>query len=121
VNVERRLAAAAVAATLTSIVLVPSPSAHGGAPLWSLRAVLSRIDGAHVSVGAWAGHVQSESTLCNGEGTARRWSGVRHWRHFTCTWTVFDRRGGVDRDVTFRVHTQPAGRYLISDSRFGPD
>jgi hypothetical protein len=28
---------------------------------------------------------------------------------------------GVDRDVTFRVHTLTARRFLITDARFGPD
>jgi hypothetical protein len=121
VSIARRLAFAAVAATLATVLLTPSSTAHAEAPTWSLRAVLSRIDGARVSVRSWSARVQSGSTLCSGEGSARRWSGIRHWRHFTCTWTVFNRNGTVARDVTFRVHTLTTRRYVISDARFGPD
>jgi hypothetical protein len=82
---------------------------------------MSRIDGTKVSIHKWSARVQSDTTLCNGEGRGARWSGVRHWRHFTCTWTVFDRKGLVDRDITFRVHTLTARRYVITDARFGSD
>jgi hypothetical protein len=120
-SVERRVTLAAAAAALASALLAPSVEAHARAPMWSLGAVLSRIDGARITVGSWSARVQTTSTLCNGEGSGKRWLGMRHWRHFTCTWTVFDRKGGVDRDVTFRVHTLTARRYLIEASRFGPD
>jgi hypothetical protein len=104
---------------LAFCTLPAASKAHAGAPMWSLQRVMSRIDGAKVTIRAWSGHVQTETTLCSGEGRETRWSGSGHWRHFTCTWTVFDRRGGVDRDVTFRVHTLTATRFQISDARFG--
>ena len=89
--------------------------------MWSLPLLLSRIDGARVKIGRWSARVQGTSTLCSGEGRGSVWSRMRHWRHFTCTWTVFDQKVGVDRDVTFRVHTLTVRRYLITDARFGPD
>jgi hypothetical protein len=108
-----------IAALVAFVVAAPAADAHTGAPEWSLPTLLERIDGARVSVGSWSGHVQSASTLCNGEGRGRRWSGMRHWRHFTCTWTVIGRRSVGERDVTFRVHTLTARRYRITNERFG--
>jgi hypothetical protein len=119
-SMRRRITRAAAAAVLATALLAPSVEAHPGAPMWSLGVVLSRIDGARISVGPWSARVQTASTLCSGDGRGRRWLGMRHWRHFTCTWTVFDRKGGVGRDVTFRVHTLTARRYVIEAARFGP-
>ena len=112
------LSCASVAA-IALAALAPTASAHEGAPFWSLPTTMSRIDGARVVIGGWSRRVQSESTLCSGEGPARRWSGERHWKHFVCTWTVFDSRGRVGRDVTFHVHTLTAKRFGIRDARFG--
>lgn len=108
-----------VAAFVAAALLAAQADAHTGAPEWSVPTLLERIDGARVSVGSWSGRVQSESTLCNGEGPGRRWRGIRHWRHFTCTWTIVSRRRAGDRDVTFRVHTLTARRYRITNERFG--
>ena len=44
---------------------------------------------------------------------------MRHWEAFTCTWTVFDRKGAVDRDVTFEVHPRGATGFELSNARFG--
>ena len=115
-----RLALAAVAAVVAGALHPADASAHAGAPAWSVPWLLARIDGARVSVGSWSGREQTPSTLCSGEGTGKRWEGMRHWRHFTCTWTVVDRASHVDRDVTFRVHTLTTRRYRITNSRFGP-
>jgi hypothetical protein len=113
----RRLAGVAVAAATCSFA-APA-GARAAAPMWSIATVLSRIDGAKVVIGHWSGRVKAETTLCSGVGASRRWSGVRHWRHFTCTWTVFDRKGLVDRDVTFRVDTVDRTHFVIADGRFG--
>jgi hypothetical protein len=115
-----RVAIVAVAAMLAAALPVREAAAHAGTPQWSLARLLGRIDGARVSVGSWSGRVQTPSTLCSGEGRGARWDGKRHWRHFTCTWTVFDRNHFGDRDVTFRVHTLTMKRYRITDARFGP-
>ena len=109
----------AAVAAVGSLVIAPSTSAHEGAPMWSLPLVMSRIDGARVTIGKWSRREQIASTLCSGEGHGKRWTGLRHWRHFACTWTVFDQRKGVDRDVTFRVHTLTATRFLITSAHFG--
>jgi hypothetical protein len=113
----RRLAGLVVAAATCSFS-APA-AAHAAAPMWSIATVMSRIDGAKVVVGRWSSRVKAETTLCSGEGRSARWRGVRHWRRFTCTWTVFDRRGLVDRDVTFRVVTLDRTHCRITDARFG--
>jgi hypothetical protein len=118
-RVARSLAVVVVAVVGCS--LASGARAHTGAPMWSIDAVMSRIDGAKVVIGRWSARVQADTTLCNGEGRGTRWHGERHWRHFTCTWTVFDRKRLVDRDVTFRLHTLTRTRYLINDARFGAD
>ena len=116
----RRAALAAVAGAVAAALPAQGAHAHDGTPEWSVPWLLARIDRAHVSVGSWSGRVQAPSTLCSGEGRGRRWAGMRHWRHFTCTWTVFDGKGAGDRDVTFRVHTLTMRRYRITNARFGP-
>ena len=104
---------------LAVLVCAPTAPAHRNAPVWSLSILMSRIDGARVLIGGWSRKVQIASTLCSGEGAGRRWSGVRHWKHFQCTWTVFDRKQSIARDVTFRVHTLAAKRFLITSAHFG--
>jgi hypothetical protein len=116
-----RLLVVLAAATLAMLVPAVESTAHPAAPMWSLADVMRRIDGARVSIGRWTHRVQSASTLCSGEGRGERWSGTRHWRHFLCTWTVFDSRGGVDRDVTFRVHSLTRTSFVITDARFGSE
>jgi hypothetical protein len=89
--------------------------------MWTVPRLMNRIDRATVRVGSWTGHVQRDSTLCSGDGAARRWGGIGHWRHFTCTWTMFTGQGGLGRDVTFRVHTITQRRFLITNAHFGAD
>jgi hypothetical protein len=118
----RRLAAGLsvwLAAAAAVCACAATASAHAGAPRWSIARTMERIDGAKIVIRRWRARVRSETTLCNGDGRGARWAGVRHWRHFTCTWTVFDRKGLVDRDVTFRVHALTATRFVITDARFG--
>jgi hypothetical protein len=116
-RLARRLAGLACA--VAACVLAAPAGAHSGAPMWSIGAVMSRIDGAKVVIGRWSARVQADTTLCNGEGLGRRWGGVRHWRHFTCTWTVFDRKGPPrPRRHLPRTHARP-NRFRLTDARFG--
>jgi hypothetical protein len=109
---------AVVLAVLAVAVAPPAASPHIGTPRWSMTTLMTRLDGARVTIGSWRGRVRTESTLCSGEGTGVRWNGVRHWRHFICTWTTF-RAGGLDRDVTFRVHTLTRSLYVLTSAHFG--
>jgi hypothetical protein len=115
-----RLTFAAAAVVLAGALAAPAGTQRA-TPMWSIALLMSRIDGAKVVIGRWSARVQSSTTLCNGEGRSRRWDGVRHWRHFTCTWTVFDRTRLVDRDVTFGVSTLTRTRFRITNAHFGAD
>jgi hypothetical protein len=111
-------ASLAATASVALVVLAGAGSAHRGAPVWSLPVLMSRLDGARVVIGAWSRRVQPATTLCSGTGRGRMWGGQRHWRHFVCTWTVFE-GGGVGRDVAFRVHTVSPRRFVITSAHFG--
>jgi hypothetical protein len=123
--VSRRSArrSALVAAAFVGLCVIatsaPDAAAHRGGGKWSLTTVMRRIDGAKVTIRRWSGRVRSVSTLCSGDGRGVIQRGTRRWQHFTCTWTVFNRRGGYDRDVTFRTHVLGTGRFVITDARFG--
>jgi hypothetical protein len=111
-------------AWLVALVLVaglaPQPAAaHQGAPMWTLAKVMRNVQGARIHIGGRVLRVDAGSTLCSGDGPAVRWGGIGHWRHFTCTWTTFDARRQVDRDITFRVHTLMRVRMLITNVRYG--
>jgi hypothetical protein len=109
---------ALVAALAVVLAVGSAASAHRNAPRWTIPWLMKRISGASVRVGTWSGRVEPASTLCSGEGPAVRWGGIGHWRHFMCTWTTFS-PGGIGRDVTFRVHTITARRFVITDAHFG--
>ena len=108
-------------ATALSSATAPRAGAHRGAPFWSHQKVMARVDGAAVVIGRWKGRVDAPSTLCSGDGRGASWSGARHWRHFTCTWTIFKSGGQIDRDVTFRLHTVTTNRFVITSARFGTE
>ena len=63
--------------------------------------------------------VSPDLVICSGEGVGVRLRGVRRWRHFTCTQTLF--RGQLGRDVTFRVHVLGRTRFTVTDVRYGPE
>jgi hypothetical protein len=86
-------------------------------PYWSIGKVLRRLDGAKIHVGTRTVRVDSGTTLCAGEGPSIRRRGVRMWRRFVCTYTTFT-RGGVDRDIDFRVRVRGATRYVVTDAHW---
>jgi hypothetical protein len=111
--------AALLALVVGALVCAGRASAQPVPGMWSVPTTLSRIDGALVQIGRWRGRIRAASPLCSGEGRGVSWSGTRHWRRFTCTWTVFDRRGGIDRDITFGVRVLGTRRFVIANARFG--
>ncbi|HET9323479.1 MAG TPA: hypothetical protein VFO03_06330 [Gaiellaceae bacterium] len=99
-------------------LLVAAPAAAHDLPFfWSVAKVMRATDGARVHVGRAVVRVDQDSTLCAGQGAARKRDGVRRWRHFICTYTTFTRRG-VGRDLEFRVHVLGVRRFLITDARW---
>jgi hypothetical protein len=109
--------AAGVALVLVLLLLVAPAAAQAPPPFWSVGKVLRRLDGTWVRVGEGRVRVSSESALCSGEGVSVRRRGVRMWRRFACTYTVFT-RGFVDRDLDFRLRVVSTTRFRISDVRW---
>jgi hypothetical protein len=105
---------------LGSVALAVPAEAHDRPFFWSVPKVMRAIDGVRLPVGRTAVRINAESSLCTGEGKARRRRGVRQWRHFWCTYTTFTRRG-IGRDVEFRVHVLGVRRAAVTDARWIPD
>lgn len=104
---------------LMAISLVLTPAAAGSALrwYWPVGKVMGAIDKARVRVGTHVVRVDSDTTLCSGEGRSIRRSGVRRWTRFACTFTTFTRQG-VDRDLEFRVYVTGRNRYAIRDAHW---
>ena len=110
------------AAVLLSVALAASAAvapahAHSTPTSWSYAALMQKMDGATVRLAGRRFRVRSGLVICNGEGRAVRRAGVRRWKHFTCTQTLF--LGRLDRDITWRVHVLGKTRFRISDARWG--
>ena len=75
------------------------------------------IDNARISVNGRIVRIQSESTLCSGEGGSMRRGLARLWQRFVCTFTTF-RNGVLDRDLDFRVRVASRRRFIISDAHW---
>jgi hypothetical protein len=113
----RRIAAAAIGVT---VLLVASPGlgvAHSGPWHWPLQSAMRRIDGKRIHVGNRVVRIDSETTLCSGAGRAVRRHGVRAWKHFDCTYSVFVAGDGI-YDCDFRVHVVGVRRFLVTNARW---
>jgi hypothetical protein len=100
---------------LFAVVAVGASAA--ATPYWAVGKVLRKLDGSAVHVGTRTVRVNSETTLCAGEGPSIRRRGVRMWRHFACTYTTFT-RSGADRDVDFCVHVRGTSRFAVTDAHW---
>jgi hypothetical protein len=100
-----------------SVLLALPAGAQASTPYWSVGKVLRRLDGDRIRVGTRRVRLDSETTLCSGEGPSIRRRGVRMWRRFACTYTTFT-RGGVDRDIDFQVQVRTATRYVVTDAHW---
>jgi len=105
--------------TLAVVVLAVTAPAAAGTWYWPMAKVTRVLDGTSVHVGTATVRIQSETTLCSGEGRSVRRNGVRRWSRFACTYTTFTRRG-VDRDLEFRVLVRGRRRFRILDARWVP-
>jgi hypothetical protein len=103
---------------LAVVLLLATPAgAQASTPYWSIGKVLRRLDGDRIRVGARIVRVHGDTTLCAGQGPSVRRRGVRMWRRFACTYTTFT-KGGVDRDIDFRVQVRSATRYAVTDAHW---
>jgi hypothetical protein len=98
---------------------VPAANAHRTSWTWSYAELVDRIASARVKLHGRRFRVSPDLVICSGEGVGVRRRGVRRWRHFTCTQTLFS--GRVGQDVTFRVHVLGRTRFTVTDARYGPE
>ena len=84
---------------------------------WSIPKVMRMIANTRISVNGRILRIQSESTLCSGEGRSIRRRGIRMWNRFECTYTTFTKRG-VDRDLDFRLRPSGARRFVVYDAHW---
>jgi hypothetical protein len=84
---------------------------------WPMAKVMRSIDGARVRVGTRVVRIDTETTLCAGEGRSVRRRGIRRWSRFACTFTTFTRQG-VDRDLDFQVRVVGRRRFVIYHARW---
>jgi hypothetical protein len=101
------------------IVLLAPAGAGAAVPRWSLGELMRALDGRPVVVGGRTVRVQTESTLCGGEGSSVRVNGVRRWSRFACTFTTFG-PSGIERDVDFRVAVVDRRRLRITSAAWVP-
>ena len=105
---------------LAVLALAPEARTHDTASAWPYRTLVARIAGHSVTpLPGRRIRVDRDLVICSGDGTPIRRQGVRRWKHFTCTQTLFD-RSGLDRDITFRVHVLDQTRFMITNARYGP-
>jgi hypothetical protein len=105
--------------TLTVVFLLFAAPAPGRALrwYWPIAKVMRLIDGVRVRVGTRVIRIDTETTLCSGEGPSVRRSGIRRWSRFKCTFTTFTRQG-LDRDLEFQVRVTGARRFVIRDAHW---
>jgi hypothetical protein len=101
------------------LALATPAAAHTGGAFWPLAKVMRAIDDARIRVGTKVVRVDSDTTLCSGEGRARVRGGVRTWTHFRCTFSTFTARG-PGPDVEFRLHALDARRFATTSARWIP-
>lgn len=104
---------------LAVLALAPEARTHDTPSAWPYRVLIARIAGHSVMALGRRIRIDRDLVICSGDGTPIRRRGVRRWKHFTCTQTLFD-RSGVDRDVTFRVHVLDRTRFTVTNPRYGP-
>ena len=101
------------------LTMATPAAAHTGGAFWPVAKVMRAIDDARIRVGTKVVRVDSDTTLCSGEGRARLRKGVRTWTHFRCTFSTFT-AGGPGRDIEFRLHALDARRFATTSARWTP-
>jgi hypothetical protein len=107
-----------VCVAVLALLAAGVPAAQGAvARYWSTAKVLRKLDGVTVVVKEHRVRIRSATTLCAGRGPSIRRRGIRLWTRFVCTYTTFT-KGGVDRDLDFRLRVRSATRFTISDAHW---
>jgi hypothetical protein len=100
---------------VAALVLATPASAHPVPFYWPLPKTLRMIDGKRIQVGGRAVRIRSDTALCSGVGPRKRKAGKLRWKHFDCTYTT---KGGLGRDVEFRLHVLGKLRFRITDAHW---
>jgi hypothetical protein len=93
-------------------------SAHATESSWSYDYLMDRLHGATVAVARKRYKIDRTMVVCNGVGRPAVRGGVRRWRRFTCTQTIFG--DGMIRDITFGVRPLGRLRFSVVYARYGP-
>jgi hypothetical protein len=107
----------AIAAVALFLANQSAAVAHPGPWHWSLERAMERIDGKRVHVGPRIVRIDSAAGLCSGVGRAVRQQGIRAWKHFDCTYSVFVAGHGL-YDYEFRVHVLGLRKFLITNAHW---
>lgn len=102
---------------LCLLVLASPAAAQVSARYWTVGKVMRMIDNVRISVHGRIVRIESESTLCSGEGPFIRRRGIRRWHRFACTFTTFTKLR-VDRDLEFRVRVRSKTRFVVFDAHW---
>jgi hypothetical protein len=102
---------------LCLLVLASPAAAQVSARYWTVGKVMRMIDNVRISVHGRIVRIESESTLCSGEGPFIRRRGIRRWHRFACTFTTFTKLR-VDRDLEFRVRVTSNTRFVVFDAHW---
>ena len=100
-----------------SLLLAAPAGAHTRGGYWPVAKVMRALDGERIRVGSKRLRVDSATSLCSGEGRAKRRGGVRMWAHFRCTFSTFTALG-PGRDAEFRVHVLGPRGIGVSGARW---
>lgn len=106
--------AAVVVALLSALAAAPA-TAHSRGASWTVAQAMRAVDDVRVRVGAKVVRIDSDTSLCSGEGPSIRRGKVRAWTHFRCTSTTFTSRG-PGRDLEFRLHALDVRRFRITNA-----
>jgi hypothetical protein len=106
-----------VGIVVSLLALAVPATAQARVAYWSVAKVMRMIDNTRIAVKGHIVRIETESTLCSGEGRSIRSHGIRMWNRFECTYTTFTKRG-VDRDLDFGLRATGARRFVIFDAHW---
>jgi hypothetical protein len=113
-----RIVAFSLAVLVLSTARHAQASPRANASSWSYEYLMDRLDGVTVAVARKRYSIDRTMVVCNGVGRPAIVAGVRRWRRFTCTQTIFG--NGRIRDITFGVKALGKLRFSVVYARYGP-
>jgi hypothetical protein len=114
---HQRVSLLLAAAFLVAVVFAVPSRATTLTRYWTLAHAMRAIDGVRIHVGTRVVRIETDSTLCSGEGRSIRRHGERKWNRFVCTYTTFT-KSGLDRDLEFRLYVTGRTRFVIRDAHW---